>query len=602
MSQPRAARPRELWWLTVPIAAGILLLACRGAPLGEAVADDFDFLHDALFERFSFFDGGGSQVFWRPLAQQVYFRSIGRLALSHPSVLAGIHLVLLMAAALVLYRAARRFVPAPAAAAVATFPLLAEPTRNLLGWASHSADLGLFLFTSLALHEATRRRLVTTLAALGAALLCKEFAVLAALSVPWVAAHEARSRRVPLVWGIAVAALLAVWALAYGMVCTRAGLAPTLGIPSGIRGAPASAASNLFHAGVLGLRSSFSLGAVAGRWDRWAAVAGLLVAAAAVGIAARDRGARARLRERRAVIAWGAAWFVLTTAVLASGLPIWQPYRTVWTAPGLAVAIMIPLWSIRPWLAVAVVLLRTSLLLLAPALPDAVSPQPEATGAWLDFGRLVRLQRLMIDTRTALETRYPTLPPRSRVGQHFFPQASVYALSGDKAVQVWYRDPTLRWTRFDDVMRGASASLVTIAEYQPSGRPQVALVRPEAMEMRLAAMDSLKAGAWASALLAFERADQLQDDTSARLFFGSTAYGRAYCDAALGRYADAEAEARRALATGQVERNARFVLALTFASEGRTVDALTQLDSLLARTPGDADALDLRRRITASRP
>jgi len=64
------------------------------------------------------------------------------------------------------YRALRVAWPGPLAAAAASFPLLAESTRTIAGWPTQFVDLGLYLFSALALHEASRRRLPTTLAAL----------------------------------------------------------------------------------------------------------------------------------------------------------------------------------------------------------------------------------------------------------------------------------------------------------------------------------------------------------------------------------------------------------------------------------------------------
>src|SRR5262249_18336206 len=67
---PAPPLARDPWaWVAV---LGVIPLIVRawGAPLGEPVAEDFDFLHYALFQRFSPFDGGGSSSFWRPLAHQ----------------------------------------------------------------------------------------------------------------------------------------------------------------------------------------------------------------------------------------------------------------------------------------------------------------------------------------------------------------------------------------------------------------------------------------------------------------------------------------------------------------------------------------------------
>src|SRR5437016_4184979 len=98
-------------------------------------------------------------------------------------------------------------------AALAGFPLLVESTRQLVAWPDHSSDLGVFLFSALALHQASRRRLPGALAALLAALLCKELAIVTALLLPFFPpAGVPRRQRVR--WAIAIAALLVVWGAA----------------------------------------------------------------------------------------------------------------------------------------------------------------------------------------------------------------------------------------------------------------------------------------------------------------------------------------------------------------------------------------------------
>src|SRR6185436_19118506 len=87
-----------------------------------------------------------------------------------------------------LHRLLRTWWPAPIAAAAAAFPFLAEGARSLLAWPGQFADLGCLFFSVLALHAAARRRLVPALAALAAALLCKEQAVVTAVLLPWLPA------------------------------------------------------------------------------------------------------------------------------------------------------------------------------------------------------------------------------------------------------------------------------------------------------------------------------------------------------------------------------------------------------------------------------
>ena len=57
-------------WCWAALASVVVLVAhSLGAPLGEPVAEDFDFLSRALLSgRHTLLDGGGSQAFWRPVS------------------------------------------------------------------------------------------------------------------------------------------------------------------------------------------------------------------------------------------------------------------------------------------------------------------------------------------------------------------------------------------------------------------------------------------------------------------------------------------------------------------------------------------------------
>src|SRR5262245_26192428 len=107
---PPAAPPtwRDPWAWLAALSVIPLLLKAWGAPLGEPVAEDFDFLRPALFERsWHLLDGGGSDAYWRPLSLQIYYRAFGRLMLAHPGVVAALHALALALGALLLYRALR---------------------------------------------------------------------------------------------------------------------------------------------------------------------------------------------------------------------------------------------------------------------------------------------------------------------------------------------------------------------------------------------------------------------------------------------------------------------------------------------------------------
>src|SRR5215813_10643063 len=86
--RPSAALARLPWALLCVLAPLLLLAHSLGAPLGQAVAEDFDFLHDALFSSLDLLNGGGSASFWRPISHQLYYRLLSPLILDHPGAVA----------------------------------------------------------------------------------------------------------------------------------------------------------------------------------------------------------------------------------------------------------------------------------------------------------------------------------------------------------------------------------------------------------------------------------------------------------------------------------------------------------------------------------
>jgi tetratricopeptide (TPR) repeat protein len=606
--RPGPAPPlaRDPWaWLAL---AGVvpLVLHCLGAPLGEPVADDFDFLHRALLEPTrSLLDGGGSLAFWRPLSHQLYYLGLGRLMLTAPGAVAGLHVLLLALATLLLYRAVRRSFPGSLAAAVALFPLWADSTRTHVAWPSEFVDLGLFFFSVAALHEATRRRLPTALVALAAALACKEMAVITAAALPFVpglASPGERPRgRSRVRWALACGALVAAWAGAYLWVRHRAGLA----LPHHIETDPSvlatPLASRLWWALRGNLRAILSLDEIAGSRDRIALVALAGLALACLLVLALRRG-RPRHRLRRAWAAWGLAWFAVSTAALVSIFPLWQPDRSQYASVGLGIAVAGLLGALEPWLATAVLALRLALFAACPGPPPAVSTLPPEAGSFMDFPRLARLQRLMRDIRTTLRTRYPALPHGAVVVQQNLPHAVEWAFGGDHALRVWYRDPSLSWARFETFRADPSRPVATIVEFQPGLVPAVALVDPEAMRTQLDGYRLLQAGRWAESLVELARAESLQRDPNARIFRAFCASRRALALDRLGRRVEALAEAQRGVRLSPSDANARFIRALVLAGGESANEAIAELDTLLLTTPDDADALSLRARLLRSSP
>jgi len=600
-SPARAAAPapalwRDPWALATALAVVPLLVRCAGAPLGEAVAEDFDFLRRSLFTGVgSLLDGGGSTAFWRPLAHQVYYAALGPLIVSQPLVVALLHVLLLLAGSLLVYGALRPHLGGAAACVAASFPMLSESTRTLVSWPSQFVDVGLYFFSAVSLHETARRRLPSALAATLLALFCKELAVIPALLLPWF--PDARPRAARRRWAIAFGALIVAWAAAYLGVRHAAGLH----LPHGLEQLATPLPQRIAWAfgGTLRAFASLPLAHVPEDTIALALGIGLVVAFAAR--VAMARAVRARLREQRAWIAWGSAWFGAGALALASIFPLWQPNRAQFASTGAGIATAVALEAAHPALGGALVLGRGVLLFLAPAAASAITEEPPDAGAFMDFARLSRLQRFMSLTRRALRASYPHAEPHAHVVEMNLPRGLMYALGGDRAVQVWYRDSTLSMVNFKRLNRDSTLSMVAGVQYQPGEPTPIVLLPPEAMREQDRAYRRIVADQWAAGFEPLMIADSLTRDPAYVVFHGDNAGYRAFALLQLLRYAEAETEARRALALNRSSRNGLIVLASALATRGRFDEALEHVGHLLRLEPGDASALALRANILASR-
>ena len=572
-----------------------VVLHSLGAPLGEPFADDFDYLHRALFGgRGSFFDGYGSNLYWRPLGRQVYYGALSRVILANPGAIAALHVALLALAAWLLYRAFRPAWPGPAAAAMAAFPLWMESSRMLVAWPSHFMDLGALLFAALAIHEASRHRLPTAVAAMLSSLLCKEVGVATAMLLPWVPiAWRTRAgdpRRLGR-WVVACAALVAAWTLVYLAACRHGGMS----LPRTFD--PATLATPLLmrYAWAVGhsVRAGFSLAAAPGRWD--AAILGSAAACLALALVTSAR--RGRLVALWPGLAWGAAWFFAASAALTEVYPVWDPYRAVYGSLGLGVALVALCESAHPAALAGLVAIRLAAFALSPGPPALVADAPTERGDAFDFERLVRLERLIRETRVALEQRFPLLPHGARVGLHYMPRLAGYAFTGDKSLQVWYGDSTAHWVRLAEMAANPEASLTTVVQFQPRGSPQIVLVEAAAMRSYLEAMSLISQGRTEGALPGLSRADSLQRDRRAGVFLGLVAGRRARALLDLGRADEAERVARVGASEWGQNVFAHLVIARVRFARGDLAQASAHVDSVLRFQPHDAEALELRSKI-----
>ncbi len=240
-------------------------------------------------------------------------------------------------------------------------------------------------------------------------------------------------------WAGATGLLVLLWALAYLDVRRRAGLvlphgleatATTLGIPL---------LERLGWAVVNSLRAMFSLPAAAVPWGGWVTGAiGVLLLGAGAFVLASPAG-RARLRQSLPMALWGLAWSAAVAATLTPVHPFWAPNRACYLGLGFGVTCVAALGACHPGLLAVLTLVRLGAFALSPGPPATVTAKPPPTGAFIDFERLVRLQRLVRDTRLALEQRYPMLPAGSAVSHYYLPSRTEYAFGSDRALQPWYR-------------------------------------------------------------------------------------------------------------------------------------------------------------------
>ena len=591
---------RDPWAWGTALAIVPLLAKCFGAPLGEPVAEDFDFLHRTFFRGMgSLLDGGGSQAFWRPLAHQVYYALLGPVMVAHPLAVAALHALLLAAGAVLLYRVFRLGFEGPVAAMMASFPLLSESTRTILGWPTQFVDLGMFLFSALALHEASRRRMPSALLALLAALLCKEVAVVTALLLPFLPGLGSRRERGR--WAIATGTLLAAWAGLYLWVRHTAHLE----LPHGLEHQAGSLAtplpSRFGWALMSSLRAVFSRPIVPGPWDLPALLAVMALGVAAAALFVSSHAARARLAARRPWIAWGLAWFVVATATLTPIYPFWQPNRSQIGAVGLGAALTAGLASAHPGLATGLLVTRLALLAVSPVAAVSTSGEPPETGAFMDFARLTRLQHFMRESRKVLHASHPTLAHGANVVLVNMPHLAIYAFGGDLAIQAWYRDSSLHMPTFDVLHRQPDLPFVCALQYQPFERVEIVAIPAEALRVQEEAYAQLGAQHFAVALAALARADSLARDPRAVVFHAHNISMRAFALEITGNGDEAEREALHALAVYPHDYNARLVLAAEGLQHGHLDAADRQIDTLLADNPGQPAGLKLRDAIAAAR-
>jgi len=578
-----ATRP---WALAGAVALLPLLWASRGPTLGVAVADDYVFLsHLASGQPLDLFAPMAFYRYWRPVSRQLYYFLMGPWLVRAPWMATLFAAALLVALYALLFRIARRFLPAPSAAALACFPLLAEPARVLLAWPSATQHLLGAVFAALAVERAAAGRLVLSTTAALLALLSNEAAFVVLPALPLVAGFRARSKREALRWGVATLAVAALWVAGYAVARLQG------------TGFPASAGAGLRPQAYLAVLAQ-SLVAQMG-WEGLAtawqvplvALAGLLIVAGVV--CSFTSAARRRLAGAAPVLLGGLAWFATGLVPLAFLHPDWNSWRTAVAALGLAVALGGWLALAAPPLAAALVALRLVALLLAHPAPAVVSERPGPSASSLSFERIVRLQRLVHSTHETMMTHVPRLPRGGIVRYWNLPQLAEMGFANGRVLWVWYGDSTLVWTAFGGE-GGFSAPRSAMIEFN-SERPWPAtFIEPRAMELYDAAWQSLARGnASAAESLAME--SQRAQSSEAPAFSGLLALTRARAAFVRGEVDRADSLAEVCLRIAGPSPGYWVAVAYVAAHRGDFARANAAVRECLELDPGNQNVRWLRR-------
>ncbi len=468
--------PGPVWAVAgAVLALAFLLLACRGAPVGTAVADDYAYLGKLLFAgKIDLFDSMGSPFYWRPLSRQVYFSAVGPWLRVAPWGAVALHATMLLLIYAVIYRTARRIFSPPVAAAMAGFPLLAEPTRVLLAWPSGAHYLLLLLAAAAALAAGfAGKRLPAALAA-GAALLAHESGLLVLAALPVAAYFHSHERRRVQSWALLAVVIGVAWAAgigvarAHGVSWPAGGDAAVSAWSSAPRVLMESLSAQLNFEDLRGVDRIILLSSY-----------GVLILAALV--AAAEAGARARLRRQAPLLLGGLIWFVAGSLPQVV-VPPWNSWRTTLPALGLGVAATSAAGALHPGLAVGLAASRGLGLLLAEPAPTVVATEPPSSASQISFTRLARLQRTVRATERALLGRHAELPPGADVRYWAMPRMTELAFLGQAAPRVWYGDSTLTWLGFGGDQGFRRRPPDAIVQFSPDRRDSelAVVIEPEA--------------------------------------------------------------------------------------------------------------------------
>jgi hypothetical protein len=529
-------------WLAAGLLALIALLwACRGAPLGTAVADDYSFLYHLAFHHpLDPFDSMGATYYWRPLSRQIYFSAVSGWLIHASWAALTINATVLAALFLTLFSAARRGFPPPVAAAIAVIPLLSEPARVLLDWPSGIQHLLASLGLALAIHEALAGRIVTaSVAALGG-MLSHESASLALPALPLIGWLRTRRRSETLRWGAAAALVGTVWGAGYA-ISRRHGVQ----LPPGTGASyPLDRLVPLFKRGIAAALNLEDLPRLA----HDIVVAGYIAVLLLALVSLARRRTRAALRERGTVPLIALAAFFLALPPLGLLLPDWNAWRAWVPMLGLGVAVTTFLGLCSPWLAGGWVVLRLAALLAAPTAPSVVAKTAPLTVSDMSFPRLSRLQHTVDSARRALTAGHRELPRGAVVRYWNLPRMVRVAFQDSLAVRVWYHDPTVVWQTFGGGA-GLTRRVDVMLEFADDVHDPASLIDTEAMHTFQRGGQALLENKVREADSLFIRATQHEAQHQGP-FASSVAMNRAIVAFVQGDYARADTFSDQAFAMG----------------------------------------------------
>ncbi len=561
-----------------------LFWASRGPTLGVPVADDYIFLsHLAFAPSLDFFGPMGAACYWRPVSRQLYFLLVGPWLPSAPWLAPLLAALLLLALYALLYRLARRRFDAPVAAALACFPLLAEPARIFLAWPSAAQHLLGALFAALAIERAAAGSLFTSGAAALLALLSNEAAFVVLPALPLLTWLRTRSRSELARWSAVTLAVAALWGAGYAVARTHGA-----GLPPGV-GADLQAMS-LWAVLVQAFVSQLGYeGLAPALRGPLLALCGLLAAAALV-FSLRGAARRRIVREAPALLG-GLAWFAIGVVPLVFVLPDWNAWRTTVASLGLGFALTGWLALASPALAGALVALRLAALLLAPPAPATVTSEPPPAASSFSLARITRLQRVVESTRGAMLGHAPRLKHRAIVRFWNIPLLTEVGFAGPRALRLWYGDSSLVWARFGGE-GGMTAPRDALVEYDVDRPWPATVIEPRAAALYFAAYERTLTGSWreADSLLIVARRTQPGEDLT---FFGMIDLTRAQVALRLENYARADSLRQASIRLFGPNNNYWLLTALLAQRRGDRSTAADAVRECLALDPLDPDGLRL---------